>query len=108
MKLLPFLIADGVDLDPVIEDVEADITPDGVNILRTTETYHRVVGYLCECKVSGIQMLGTKSYRDVDHNSQQLPYDPVCLGPGEIDVLAEIIRAWERKKALEAKANDAA
>lgn len=101
LTAIDFLISN-VDLGPVINDVEADITPEGVNLLRVTDTYHRVVGYLAECKVAQIRMLGTSDAFGNIEKSQNTMYDPLDLGPEDIEILAQLVRnheASERAKA---------
>jgi hypothetical protein len=75
-KAWPFLIASDVSLEPIIDDVEADLGEAVVSAIRATGAYHHVVGYLAECKLSG-------------------GIDTIPLADGDADVLASIIRAWE-------------
>jgi len=76
-----FLIAD-MGLEYVIDDVEADLTPEIVNVLRATGEYHRVVGYLAERKAAGIAIPAAG--------------DPLLVDNDGGDSLAAIIAEWER------------
>lgn len=91
MDPLDFLIADS-DLDMVINDVEADLGLEAVMVLRNCGVYYKVIGYLAECRVGDIAILGDPEEPTPQHD---LPYDPLMLGEGEIDILAAIVYKWE-------------
>ena len=88
-----FLIADS---DPIaaIDNVEADLGPELCAHLHATGSYNKVIGYLTECELAGIDttivhaeyFTGVRSGPDIPCLS-----DPLLLAPGDAEYLAFFI-----------------
>ena len=72
---MPNFIILECDARPIIAEVVADLSPQAVAVLKITNTYNRVVGYLAECRLAG------------DLNN--LHNDPLCI-EGDEDGLNQL------------------
>ena len=80
----PFpLLASETALKSVLDDLEADLGPDHVYMLRVTGTYHRVMGYACEARLAGLPLEDP---------------DPLLVTEDDLATLEDCVRVADEKR----------